>query len=425
MFCSNQTDNESCVINPNSPQCSSSDHKEESFYEKITSNMFSEGISTDFNELYTLIAVLSVTGATVVIFLWGYIFIDKRRRETPLVARVNELEKQLLLTTKENTMLRNKLEESPDLDQLDGVTSEELESLREELLGAMVVRQALEDQIQTLEKELENSTEVGLELNRMLSEILSSQNGSDTLIANVEQLQRQLVEQQSTINSLNETLNEKDTENHELQLEMEICNRKVVDLQSELDKMVLNMLKVEEEKENLQSKLEGKLVALREDLESLSKNTANEQTKYLDEIKMLTNKCNELRRSLDVKINEYNLLKEGLKEVKGAKVDIEAVKSLVDMSSLKAELQQLQRDNKTLAEHLKIEEQNKYTLQSRVDTMVEELNVVRSKYDDADREKLEAQTKLEVLSNYFTEREAQLQKLVRTFQYCDFIISLD
>ena len=40
----------------------------------------------------------------------------------------------------------------------------------------------------------------------------------------------------------------------------------------------------------------------------------------------------------------------------------------------------------------------------------EELSRLRESYEEADKEKTEAQTRLQVLSNYFKEKETQLQK---------------
>jgi DNA-binding MarR family transcriptional regulator len=63
-----------------------------------------------------------------------------------------------------------------------------------------------------LEKELEVATEAGLELNRMLSEFLSAQHGSDTVMKSVEQLQKQLDSQQTTITTMTASLNAKNVE---------------------------------------------------------------------------------------------------------------------------------------------------------------------------------------------------------------------
>lgn len=70
----------------------------------------------------------------------------------------------------------------------------------------------LEEQVTSLEKELEAATEAGLELNRMLSEFLSAQHGSDTVMKSVEQVQKQLDSQQSTIATMTASLNAKNTE---------------------------------------------------------------------------------------------------------------------------------------------------------------------------------------------------------------------
>lgn len=96
---------------------------------------------------------------------------------------------------------------------------------------------ALEEQIVALEKELDTSTEVGIELNKIISEMLNSTDGSEILKENVEQMQKKILEQQDTINTLNEILNFKETENHELKLEIEISNKKVADLQEEVNKV--------------------------------------------------------------------------------------------------------------------------------------------------------------------------------------------
>jgi hypothetical protein len=56
------------------------------------------------------------------------------------------------------------------------------------------------------------ATEAGLELNRMLSEFLAAQHGSDTVMKSVEQLQKQLDSQQNTITTMTASLNDKNTE---------------------------------------------------------------------------------------------------------------------------------------------------------------------------------------------------------------------
>lgn len=354
---------------------------------------------------YDSLSVLIITAITILTFLLGYIYIDKSRKEAPLIAKINKLEKQLLVAKKENELLVEK-----DADETDRIPHELVETLKYELQCANEARAALEEQIQTLEKELENSTEVGLELNRMLSDILSSQNGSDILIANVESLQRQLIEQQTTINSVNENLNIKDTENHELHLELDITNKKVTELQTELDKMVLNLLKLEEEKDHQQNSLETEITSLKQQLEKVLENSKTDSIRFTTEIQLLQNKLTEAQRNLELKINELNLLKDTITEVKSIKNNSDTINSLLDVTAVKAELVTLKRDNQLLTGRLQQEQENKGLYEKQVEGALQEAQRLKEKYDEADRQKLEAQTKLQVLSSYFKEKEAQLQK---------------
>lgn len=379
--------------------------KHENFYGDFKSAAVADSIYLNFSEMYNLLGVLGITGATIIVFLWGYIYLDKRRREAPLIAKINSLEKDLFVTKKENQLLK-----ASEEDQVDSVSSELVEELNVELEQVKDKYLMLEAEKQSLEKELENSTEVGLELNRMLTDILSSQNGSDTLIANVEQLQRQLVEQQGTINAINGTLNIKDTENHELKLELEICNKKVTQLQTELDKMVENLLKIEDEKENTQSSLENDITKLQEKLHKTASTMASDNQKLTEEINQFRVKYRETHRNLELKSNEYNLLKNNLTELKGAKNNKEMIKSILDVSAFKAEHEQLQRENKILTDQLKQEQEDKFNIQKQLENTNLEATGLKRKYEEADKHRLEAETKLEVLRNYFSEKEAQLQK---------------
>lgn len=72
-------------------------------------------------------------------------------------------------------------------------------ALKRDLESSENLKFELLDKIATLEKELETAAEDGLELNRMVSELLNSQTGSDSIISSVEDLQRQLNEQEGKL----------------------------------------------------------------------------------------------------------------------------------------------------------------------------------------------------------------------------------
>lgn len=57
-----------------------------------------------------------------------------------------------------------------------------------------------------MQQELDAATEAGLDLNRMLSEVLTQKGGSDSLMESVERLQAQLDSQQKIIDDMNTSL---------------------------------------------------------------------------------------------------------------------------------------------------------------------------------------------------------------------------
>lgn len=65
----------------------------------------------------------------------------------------------------------------------------------------------LEEQVTVLEKDLENATEAGLELEHMLREVLSSNNEINPLAQSVEDLKARLDAQQTANESLTNALN--------------------------------------------------------------------------------------------------------------------------------------------------------------------------------------------------------------------------
>ena len=119
------------------------------------------------------------------------------------MAHINELEKQLLVASKEAVILRE------EVSAVDGsINSDEVNSLREELESCRLLKADLEEQVSTLERELEEATETGIELNKLLSETLEASKGKAHagLAASVERLQQQLDGQRDKVDSLTRSL---------------------------------------------------------------------------------------------------------------------------------------------------------------------------------------------------------------------------
>ncbi|CAH1118904.1 unnamed protein product [Phaedon cochleariae] len=377
--------------------------------------------SSDFSFNYDLFLYLSTSAISCIIFLFIYLAMDKSKRLKPLIAKINQLEKELLISLKENEMLQ---ERGPlEITEINNTISSDTYDLLNEKLTAMEMskqvlemevfnlqqavegKQALEQQIEMLEKELETSTEVGMELNRIISEMLDPTDGSERLKENVEQLQRQLFEQKMTIEEGNNMLGVKEAENLLLQSELEASKNKIAELLGKLDEMVENILKIETDKEQEQKSLQEEIAVY--------------QQKYNEgvvKIEILTNDIQTLKaqltdsqRQAELRIKEYNILKDSLKSIKSMSNDTAALHSLLDATSMKAEYHQLKIDNENYLAQLKQEQAAKSSYEKKCQAVTEDNLSLTKKYGDAEKEKVEANMKLEVLNNYFKKKEEELQ----------------
>lgn len=381
-------------------------------------NYYSESVKESTFELpdnaYSIFLYLSLTSITLLLFILGYYYIEKKRTDGSLVVSINKLEKNLLISSKECLLLQDELnstrERLSSIEDSSFGSNEMVTALKAELEEAKNVKLELEEQITNLEKELENATEAGMELNRMLREVLGTQSGNEHLMQNIEHLQKQLNEQQMTINSMNSTLGVKTTENELLQTELTVAHEKIVQLQGELDKMVVNLLSVQEEKCKGENEFEEQIRKLKNDFDSAMKSLNGELNVLRDENAKLKSAVDETQRALDVKNNEYALLKEGMKDVQAVQSNKDSLKALLDVSKVKAEVQQLRQEKHKMAERFQAELEAKQLFEKEVQVMMQEVQILKDKFEEAEREKVEAQTRLEVLSGYFKEKEAQLQK---------------
>lgn len=151
-------------------------------------------------ELVDVIVYVVITAIFVLAFTLGYYCITNSRKEGGLVSKLNILERKLMTSSKECDLLkcdlmdtRNKL---ASIEDNSFGSNEMVIALKQELDTTEAERAALHEQVILLEKELETAAEAGLELNKMVSELLNNQSGSDSIISSVEELQRQLNEQQ-------------------------------------------------------------------------------------------------------------------------------------------------------------------------------------------------------------------------------------
>ncbi|KAG7204464.1 hypothetical protein KM043_004898 [Ampulex compressa] len=351
-----------------------------------------EEVFLDYNYLLTL-TYLSATVLATLVFSLGYYYIENMRRDGELIAKINKLEKDLLVSTTECTMLSENLKLTKDkLNSIEDESfgsNEMVVSLKADLEASQNSKLELEDQINILERDLESATEAGLELERMLREVLSSNNDVNPLAQSVEELQTRLNTQQSANESLASALKLKTQENEALMADLNGMQKKYDELELELAQITENLKAEINLKRNIEQTFTDKVQKLEMQIKEIS-------TERLTLRKELKEKEAEVKDFADVinQLNVNNLDLEKLYDVSHIKA--EATELLEERNELRVRLSEVEGAHNLLEEHMKL--------------IKEEVSALSEQCKAAEKEKKDAETRLEVLSAFFNEKEAQRQK---------------
>ncbi|XP_031780411.1 transport and Golgi organization protein 1 isoform X4 [Nasonia vitripennis] len=345
------------------------------------------------NNSETLLYVC-ITAVTTLLFSLGYYFLENRRRDAYLIVKINNLEKDLMITKKECIMLDENFKSTKTkLDSIEDESfgsNEMVLSLRSELAASENARIELEDQIASLEKELESTSEAGLELERMLREILSTQNEENNPLAqSIEDLQVRLNDQQLANESLTNALAAKTQENETLTGDLTVTIKKMEELQAEVVKLA------EELKTQTSTKIQ---------LEQ----TLSDQIERLEiQIRTITEDKSHLRKQLKLKELEVKELMGVVEQLNSNSLDFER---LYEVSQIKAEAAHLLEERDELKSKLSEVEGAHQLLEEHVKLTREEVGFLSEQCKAAEKEKKDAETRLEVLTKFFEDKEAQRQK---------------
>ncbi|KAK1124497.1 hypothetical protein K0M31_006848 [Melipona bicolor] len=363
-------------------------------HEQVSQNSENAPINGIEIEKYWLTLIyLSVTAIAILIFSLGYYCIENMRGDRQLIARINKLEKDLLISEAECTMVNENLKSTKEkLSRMEDESfgsDEMVLSLRADLEASQNAKTELEDQVAMLEKDLENATEAGLELEKMLREVLSSNNEVNPLAQSVEDLQSRLNAQQAANESLTNALNLKTQENESVSAELTFIKRKYEKLEIELTKLRENLKLEVNSKNNIERTLNDKVQQLEMQIKEISTEKATLQTE-------LKGKEVEVKDLVDVinRLNSNNLDLDKLYDVSHIKAEATAL--LEERNELKIRLTETEGAHNLLEEHVKV-------IKEEIATLSEQCKI-------AEKEKKDAETRLEVLTNFFEEKEAQRQK---------------
>lgn len=348
------------------------------------------------------VILLFMTSSSIVIFLFGQRCFINRRKEAFLISKLNSLEKKLLTSEKESSSNTGLLSE----------TRQKMNSIVDKSFGTddiikqyeMDKKQLLE-KISSLENELETATEAGLELNKMVSDLLNNQAGSDSIMTSVEELQQQLNEQEANTIYINNLLADKSRENNELHVLLSKTNEKFA---SEISNLIAINHKLELDKEVIESDIKNIVKSLEDKFNEEIETKAKENIQ-LDaenkELKMQNGELYSKLQSTSVRIEALQNITKKLNHIGKDELDL-----IAEITEANVKYSTIKKENDLLSQKLYDESNCKDLLQNHVLELSSEITRIQTVFNSSEKERLEAKTKLEVLSNYFKEKETQLQR---------------
>ncbi|XP_071568227.1 uncharacterized protein Tango1 [Temnothorax nylanderi] len=361
-------------------------------FENEEDNLIDISKLVDHNYWKTLI-YLCVTAFTTLVFTLGYYYIENTRRDGQLIARINKFEKELLISTKECEVLSENLKSTKTklhcIEDESFGSNEMVVSLKADLEMAQNAKMELEEQVSMLEKDLENATEAGLELERMLREVLSSNNEVNPIAQSVEDLQARLDAQQAANESLTNALNLKAQEIDTLSADLASAKKKCEELEIEYLRTQDELITQKNLKSNIEQTLTDKVCSLEEQVEELS----TEKSSLYKEL-----------RGKEIEVKE---LLEIISQVKSNNLDLE---KLYDVSHIKIEVVQLREERDELKMRLSDVDGAHQLLEEHMKLVKEEIIALSEQCKIAEKEKKDAETRLEVLSKFFQDKETERQK---------------
>lgn len=364
-------------------------------------DFFSDKLAIKIVAMIDVITVLLIVSAIILIFLFGRLFFINNRKQNVLILKLNNLERKYFLREKEFFITKTQL---VDIQGRLDITSNKSFGVNDKIQQCEIEKKELQDQISALEKELEAATEAGLELNKMVLDLLNNQNGSDSIIHSVEELQCQLNEQEATTIHINNLLAEKSRENSELKVLLQDTKTKFLSEINELNQIIDKI-------GNEKTKTEEEMRMTIKSLELQMNNKLEIQISEANNLKMINLS---LKKELD------DIMSKWQSSAAQAKVFEDALKAIdmsheerlaiLDATDSKANFLMAKNEVQNLEESLKYETDRNTRLQGKIKTMNEKISSLQEELNQIEKYKLEAETRLNVLSNYFKERELQLQK---------------
>ncbi|ROT72335.1 putative transport and Golgi organization protein 1 [Penaeus vannamei] len=261
---------------------------------------------------------LGIVVCTIITIYIVHLFMVKLSREAPMLEALNRIDRENRLLNEENKSLheqickgRKELEEvafrlshsSGDMTELNS----ELELVKSNYTSD---KEQLEERIMQLEHELEEATTNGLEMHKMLSEMLSTQSDATAFQASVDHLQSMLDGQREKVETLTSDLALKTRLNEELHTELAAARERANKLDYQVEQLTHSLEELTGAKAETIQKLqeEANLVQeLKKTNEMLTEQTSSSDSKLETLTKDLEEQrdtISKLREAIETKESE-------------------------------------------------------------------------------------------------------------------------
>ncbi|KAH8391735.1 hypothetical protein KR215_001086 [Drosophila sulfurigaster] len=376
----------------------------------INLDNFAEIFAAKVVDHSVLLLCVGIAAASSLCFISFYYCCCNGSQEGALLAKLNHLERSLLASHKENLILKHDLMTTrtklSSIEDNSFGSNDMVAALKKQLETELYEKAKLQEQVTSLEKDLDNAAEAGLELNKMLSEVLNGQNGDEAFMNTVEELQRQLNDQEKIIIEINGSLADKSRENSELQY---TYTESTTRLTSEMKSLQQDNYELEMEKAKLQTRLEEMQAETEQELAKALEARNYEMQRLQHQIMESNAKLDKEHSELQTSLAKIESLEECLKLLKQQDGNLN-VKELIKSAKTRGELHATQQKFVALQTKLEQEQAAKTRLESQLQASSADVEQLKQDFNQSERDKLEAQTRLEVLSGYFREKETELQK---------------
>ncbi|XP_034128473.1 transport and Golgi organization protein 1 [Drosophila guanche] len=374
----------------------------------ISLDNFVEVLAAKLVDHSQLLLCVVIAAASSLFFSFGYYCFCNSSQEGALLSKLNHLERSLLTSHKENLIIKNDLMTTrtklASIEDNSFGSNDMVASLKKQLEIELYEKGKLQEQVSGLERDLDKAAEAGLELNTMLSDVLGNQNGNDAIMLTADELQRQINDQRMIIEDINSSLAEKSRENSELQY---AYTESTARLSSELKALQEDNYELDMEKSKLKTRLEDIQAENEQELAKALEARNYEMQRLQNQILDLTTKWEREHGDLQTSLAKIEALEDCLKSLKkDANLNVH---ELISSAKTRGELNAAQKKFSDLQLKLEQEQVHKGRLESQLKQSNADVEQLKQDFNQAERDKLEAQTRLEVLSGYFREKENELK----------------